>query len=384
MISNNRLERVEDIAHLKECTNIACLDLKGNLLEDPDVVEVFAAMPSLKVLYLQGNPVVRKIRHYRKTLISRLPELTYLDDRPVFPEERERVEAWAAGLAEGGLKEANQREREMIETQKLRKRERDERNFRAFEEMMRKGISKEEEDTRKDAFLSSAEAATDQVRAEASAAAGTAVDPPPLPESAWVEASAAAEAAMASLRRESLGETEQKESEDPPASASVPAAVSVAAPTPEEYDVSLPGGDVAASHVLEPPRSGTEAATRSFAQGRAGIGGLEFARSMASAGGAAPAVEVSLPEQPELQRARERRLQGSLLGGTARLDPRSDADKWEGKGPVKAAKKGDVWDDADLDRAGPPPSVATLSIGPSEDDVAASRAVQGSDMDDMD
>lgn len=37
-----------------------------------------------------GNPVVTKIKDYRRTLISRCKSLTYLDDRPVFAEERQR------------------------------------------------------------------------------------------------------------------------------------------------------------------------------------------------------------------------------------------------------------------------------------------------------
>jgi dynein assembly factor 1 len=45
-------------------------------------------MPNLAVLYLHGNEVCKKIEHYRKTLIIKLPKLKYLDDRPVFEDER--------------------------------------------------------------------------------------------------------------------------------------------------------------------------------------------------------------------------------------------------------------------------------------------------------
>ena len=41
-------------------------------------------MENLAVLYLHGNDVCKKIQHYRKTIIHRLPKLKYLDDRPVF------------------------------------------------------------------------------------------------------------------------------------------------------------------------------------------------------------------------------------------------------------------------------------------------------------
>jgi hypothetical protein len=34
---------------------------------------------------------VKQIKHYRKTVIARCKDLRYLDDRPVFEEERRRV-----------------------------------------------------------------------------------------------------------------------------------------------------------------------------------------------------------------------------------------------------------------------------------------------------
>ena len=62
-------------------------------------------MPKLAVLYLQGNPVTKKIKNYRKTLIARIPTLKYLDDRPVFDEDRRYAEAFAVGGLEEERKE---------------------------------------------------------------------------------------------------------------------------------------------------------------------------------------------------------------------------------------------------------------------------------------
>ncbi len=71
------------------------LDLSNNRLGDGEgVLNVLKELPHLAVLNLMGNPIVQKIPYYRKTMISTLLHLTYLDDRPVFPEERRTAMAW--------------------------------------------------------------------------------------------------------------------------------------------------------------------------------------------------------------------------------------------------------------------------------------------------
>lgn len=138
-LSHNALTSADTLSHVLEIPSLQTLDVQGNKIDDIAVVEIFARMPDLRVLYLQGNPVVKNIKHYRKTIISKCQHLKYLDDRPVFDDERRRVNAWAAGFDRGGLDAANEAEREEINLIRREKDEADERNFRAFEEMIRQG-----------------------------------------------------------------------------------------------------------------------------------------------------------------------------------------------------------------------------------------------------
>ncbi|CAN0221685.1 unnamed protein product, partial [Laminaria digitata] len=134
LLANNHLETADDVRHVLQCPSIQTLDLQHNRINDPDVVDIVAVMPDLRVLYLQGNPVVKHIRHYRKTLVSKCAALKYLDDRPVFDEERRRCSAWSAGLKEGGISRAQEAEREEMARIRESKRAAEERQYLAFEQ----------------------------------------------------------------------------------------------------------------------------------------------------------------------------------------------------------------------------------------------------------
>jgi len=82
---------------------LSSLDISENKIDcedSEDFIKILENCKALKVLYLMGNPIVKKIKMYRKTLIARLPILTFLDDRPVFPEDRIYAEAYHTGGVE--------------------------------------------------------------------------------------------------------------------------------------------------------------------------------------------------------------------------------------------------------------------------------------------
>lgn len=139
-LANNMLTDYESLEALLDVGSLQTIDVQSNKINDSKVVDLFAQFEDLRVLYLQGNPVVKNIPYYRKTIISKCKMLKYLDDRPVFEDERRRVNAWAVAFDKGGLDEANSAEREEIKNIRREKDEADARNMAAFEQMMREGL----------------------------------------------------------------------------------------------------------------------------------------------------------------------------------------------------------------------------------------------------
>jgi hypothetical protein len=78
-----------------------------------------------------GNTVISKIQNYRKTIVSKIQTLNYLDDRPVFEKERLTCNAWALGGVE-----AERVERECIRDEEIAKQNA---NFEAMRLLQERG-----------------------------------------------------------------------------------------------------------------------------------------------------------------------------------------------------------------------------------------------------
>ncbi|KAF5223185.1 Outer row dynein-assembly protein 7 [Trypanosoma cruzi] len=101
-VSHNRIGSLEACTELWELKNtLTSVDLSFNKIETDEgnlgPVEFFTHLSNVSVIYLHGNPAICGLKGYRRQMVLSLPQLTYLDERPVFPEERRCVEAWGAG-----------------------------------------------------------------------------------------------------------------------------------------------------------------------------------------------------------------------------------------------------------------------------------------------
>ena len=122
-LQNNRLSALESLESLRGHPTVAVLDLQHNRIGAQQQVEtadqqldallaLLHSLPQLRVLYLLGNPLLAHVSNYRKKTLAALPQLTYLDERPVFEEERRMVAAWSRGGVEEEREEKGRMRRE--------------------------------------------------------------------------------------------------------------------------------------------------------------------------------------------------------------------------------------------------------------------------------
>jgi dynein assembly factor 1 len=79
---------------------VKVLDIQSNHIKFEDweaFLEVLKQMDGLRCLYVQRNPFFGKVKCCKKVLINALPKICYINDRPVFPEDKRFAKAFCRG-----------------------------------------------------------------------------------------------------------------------------------------------------------------------------------------------------------------------------------------------------------------------------------------------
>ncbi|KAG5490642.1 hypothetical protein JKF63_00764 [Porcisia hertigi] len=117
LAGHNNLQRLDGVQGL---SSLISLDVSYNRIEDEEKTSgcLRRHRATLRTLLLHGNELCRHTVHYRKRWIASFPALRFLDEYPVFDDERARAEAFATGgiAAEEEVRDA-QRARAAAERQ---------------------------------------------------------------------------------------------------------------------------------------------------------------------------------------------------------------------------------------------------------------------------
>ncbi|EGR30307.1 leucine rich repeat protein [Ichthyophthirius multifiliis] len=152
-ISYNICQTYDDLKGLLDCLTLTNIDLSHNqiICDDKIIDDLFIKMRNLLCLYLKNNPCVREFKNYRKRLVGNMCQLKYLDDRPVFIDERRLCEAWVREGKDG----------EMTERRNILK-ERDQKNERNFQEILQ--MQKEIKEKRTEIILKAKEESEKEIQ----------------------------------------------------------------------------------------------------------------------------------------------------------------------------------------------------------------------------
>ena len=97
-ISKNSLSAIQNLEGLLNLKSLSLLDIQNNpfSVSPDDLITFLNKLEKLKVLYLKGD-ITRLIPNYRRTLIVKIKNLTYLDDKPIKNEDKVGAEAYFKG-----------------------------------------------------------------------------------------------------------------------------------------------------------------------------------------------------------------------------------------------------------------------------------------------
>lgn len=132
-LSKNKLTDVESLEHLKELPSLKMLLLKENQIpDDEEIFDFFVANLKVRYLELMGNRFVI-LPQYRKRMITRIPSITWLDERGVEDKERVLAEAFLKGGSEAYQDKAQELQAEAHHRHKLHLKEVSDRSHEAEE-----------------------------------------------------------------------------------------------------------------------------------------------------------------------------------------------------------------------------------------------------------
>ena len=97
--SHNAIAAIEPAHTLRHLRDL--LLAHNCITASPSPMPTLAALPALRVLHLHHNTLVTQQPAYRRTLLSQLPALQWLDERAVREDERVGVDGWKESGAQG-------------------------------------------------------------------------------------------------------------------------------------------------------------------------------------------------------------------------------------------------------------------------------------------
>jgi len=121
-VSHNFIVDIQDCEQVIELPSLTNFDLRENQIDTHnEIVPFFTRMQQVTCLYLAGNPCIRLISNYRRQLTVKMPNLYYLDEKPIFEDDRLCAEAFIKGGREEEVRVKNELELKKREEMRIDK-----------------------------------------------------------------------------------------------------------------------------------------------------------------------------------------------------------------------------------------------------------------------
>jgi hypothetical protein len=147
-LASNKIVEVDALRGLSERPTLKSVDVSQNYIEDGDgFIDIWPEiLPDIECLYLHHNPCSRALKDYRRRVISSLPHLRWLDERPSNEMERVGCEAWAKAGGGNEGKEAELKAKQALWRKQKDEKDIDFQNFRRIQEASRARFNAQKEE----------------------------------------------------------------------------------------------------------------------------------------------------------------------------------------------------------------------------------------------